>query len=143
MQEMYLGQFEVTDSAVNDAMRQMRESVAVDVGAAKDIIASLDKQIDLLKQEYMEEMSRQFESLAAKAQPAGFDLAPNLKLWQLPAELIGLADASDDVATLKRRVAQLEAMVKERDAEIARLKGGGSAAAAAGSGAKAVQALNK
>lgn len=140
-QEVFLGMFEVSDSAVNDVMKQMRASASVDGDAAKEVLLVLDKQVNELKLRTMQEMSRQFESLAAKATPAGMDIEANLKLWQLPAELLGLSDElSNDPAVLKKRIAELEALLKERDAEIAKLKGG-RPPSAAGSAAAAAKAL--
>jgi len=121
-QEVYLGSFEVTDNAVNQAMMQLREtaSSAESEKGAKDILADYYEEVEKRKLGLIDEQGRQFEGLALRAAPLGLDLGPSLELWQLPKELLGAAEAMpDDVEALKKLVAelrnQLDAASKQND----------------------------
>ena len=71
--EIFLGIFEVTDSAVNEALVQMRNAAVEAPGqSAKEILAALDEQVET--QGLVEEVARQHEALL-RATPLGLDLS--------------------------------------------------------------------
>jgi hypothetical protein len=120
VQEIYMGQFEVSDAAVNLAMMSLRDQS--DEGS-KDILASSEAALQHLQKIMVEECARQYDDLALKAAPLGFDLAASLQLWQLPSELLGVgAGAPDDVESLKRQVAELKALLAAANERISYLE---------------------
>jgi hypothetical protein len=124
-QEIYMGQFEVSDAAVNLAMMNLRDDN--DGGQTTAMIMTKhEEENDALKQILIEECARQFDDLALRATPLGFDIAPSLALWQLPSELLGTVDASDAEA-LKKQVADLKAQLKAAKERISYLEGASSA----------------
>merc|ERR1712159_719314 len=84
--EIYMGQFEVSDAAVNLAMMSLRDQS--DEGS-KDVIKELEANVQKLQQLMVEEQQRQYEDLALRAMQLGFDIKQVLELWQLPSELLG------------------------------------------------------
>jgi len=121
IQEVYMGQFEVSDAAVNMAMMNLREESPVDTSS---VLVQLDETVEHLKQTLVEECNRQYEDLALKAEPLGFDLAPSLALWTLPSEMLGGIDAmGTDKESLQKAVAQLKSELKAAKERIAYLEG--------------------
>lgn len=79
----------------------------------------------------MEECNRQYEDLALKAEPLGFDLAPSLALWTLPSELLGgLESMGMDKDQLQKALAACKAELKQAKERIAYLEGASSASRA-------------
>jgi len=128
LSEIYMGQFEVADAAVNLAMMNMRQSDAVE-DDARDILTKYEAQVDQLKQVLVEECNRQYSDLALRAAPLGFELEASLALWQLPSELLG-AEEPADVESLKRMNADLKQQLKAAKERIAYLEGATSASKA-------------
>ena len=120
VQEIYMGQFEVSDAAVNLAMMSLRDQG--DEGT-KDILANSEAALQQLQKIMVEECARQYDDLAIKAAPLGFDLAASVQLWQLPSELLGVAaGAAEDVESLKRQVAELKALLSAANERISYLE---------------------
>ena len=120
VQEIYMGQFEVSDAAVNLAMMSLRDQS--DEGS-KDILASNEAMLQTLQKIMVEECARQYDDIALKAAPFGFDLTAALQLWQLPSELLGGAGGgADDIESLKRQVAELKALLGAANERISYLE---------------------
>ena len=61
--------------------------------------------------------------IALKAATFGFDLTAAVQLWQLPSELLGAeSGAPEDVASLKRQVAELKALLSAANERISYLE---------------------
>ena len=121
-QEVYLGTFEVTDNAVNEAMTALRKStMEADTNHASNILQKYYSEVESRKVGLIEEQERQFEALALRAIPLGLDLGQSLELWQLPKELLGTAAAvPDDPAALKKLVAELRADLSSSNDQLMR-----------------------
>ena len=124
LQEVYMGQFEVSDAAVNLAMMNLREESG---GDTKSIIKNHESEVEQLKKLLVDECNRQYEALALKAEPLGFDLAPSLALWTLPSEVLGgLEMMGADKESLQKMVNQLKLELKAAKERIAYLEGASS-----------------
>jgi len=124
LQEVYMGQFEVSDAAVNLAMMNLREESG---GDTKSIIKNHESEVEQLKKLLVDECNRQYEDLALKAEPLGFDLAPSLALWTLPSEVLGgLEMMGADKESLQKMVNQLKLELKAAKERIAYLEGASS-----------------
>ena len=114
------GSVRVSDAAVNLAMMSLRDQS--DEGS-KDILADSDVALQQLQKILVEECSRQYDDLALKAATFGFDLTAAVQLWQLPSELLGAeSGAPEDVASLKRQVAELKALLSAANERISYLE---------------------
>jgi len=123
--EVYMGQFEVSDAAVNLAMMSLRDQS--DSGS-KDILLALEHHVKALEKLMVEECARQYEDLGLRAQAAGFDLGQALQMWQLPSELLGGGgEADESVDGLKKTVADLKAQLKAANERIRYLEGASGA----------------
>jgi len=117
VQELYMGQFEVSDAAVNLAMMSLRNQ-GDDANIQKEILNTHEKQVKTLEKLMIEECARQYEDLALRAMSKGFDLAASLQLWQLPNELLGTGDGADEgdltqqVAALKKQLAAAQERIR-------------------------------
>jgi len=123
IQEIYMGQFEVSDAAVNLAMMSLRDQS--DEGA-QDILQQLELNVDALKKSLVDECTRQYDDLALRMSQLGIDLNSQLQLWQLPSELLGSASGggnADDPETLKKRLAELEKLYAQAQERIKWLEG--------------------
>ena len=84
---LYLGQFEVTDNAVNEAMQTLRDT-GEPSDSAKEVLAEHDQQVAARKMQLVNDALRQSEELALRAEEFGLvDLAAALEMWQLPSEV--------------------------------------------------------
>jgi len=120
VQEIYMGQFEVSDAAVNLAMASLRDQS--DEGSI-DVLAELEASVSKLQQIMTEEAARQFEDLALKTATIGLDLTKQLELWQLPSELLGAsAGGAQDAASLKKEVEELKKLLRAANERIAYLE---------------------
>jgi len=121
VQEIYMGQFEVSDAAVNLAMMSLRDQS--DEGS-KDVIKELEANVQKLQQLMVEECARQYEDLALRTAQLGLDIKQNLELWQLPSELLGSLSASgpQDVESLKKEVDNLKQLLRAANERIAYLE---------------------
>ena len=118
-----MGQFEVSDAAVNLAMMSLRDQT--DEGA-KDVISELHATVDKLLTIMSEEAGRQFEDLGLRAAQLGIDLVKQLEVWQLPSEMLGIAAAGgggpQDVNSLKKEVEELKRLLRAANERIAYLE---------------------
>jgi len=131
VQELYMGQFEVSDAAVNLAMMSLRNQ-GDDTSIQKEILNTHEKQIKTLEKLMIEECARQYEDLALRATSKGFDLAASLQLWQLPSELLGTATSDGaDEGDLKQQVAELKKQLAAAQERIKYLESSGGATRAA------------
>jgi len=132
VQEVYMGQFEVSDAAVNMAMMNLRDDASAGVDPKESLILH-EQQVEVLKTLILEEQTRQYEDLSLKAEPLGFDLAPSLALWTLPSEMVGggLEAGGADKESLQKQVAALKLELKAAKERIAYLEGSSSVTAAA------------
>jgi len=122
VQEIYMGQFEVSDAAVNAAMMSLRDQSSE---GSKDVIKELEDNIDRLKSVMIEECARQFEDLALRTAQLGLDIKQNLELWQLPSELVGaVSGGSNDAEGLKKELAGLKLQLKAAHERISYLESG-------------------
>jgi len=117
--EVYMGQFEVSDAAVNLAMMNLRDESQ---GDTKSILTNHEDEVEKIKNLLVEENARQFEDLALKAEPLGFDLGPSLALWTLPSEIIGGLEMGTDKESLQKMVVQLKNELKAAKERIAYLE---------------------
>ena len=122
VQEIYMGQFEVSDAAVNLAMMSLRDQS--DDGA-KDVLAELEETVHKLQSIMTEEAARQFEDLALRTAQLGLDLTKQLEVWQLPSELLGISGGSggpQDAVSLKNEVEELKRLLRAANERIAYLE---------------------
>jgi len=120
VQEIYMGQFEVSDAAVNLAMMSLRDQS--DEGS-KDVIKDLETNVQKLQVFMVEECSRQYEDLSLRVAQLGLDIKQSLDVWQLPSELLGLANSGpQDVEGLKKEVENLRNLLRAANERIAYLE---------------------
>jgi len=119
VQEIYMGQFEVSDAAVNLAMMSLRDQS--DDGS-KDVVAELESNVQKLQSLMVEECARQYEDLALRAAQLGLDIKQNLELWQLPSELLGMASGPQDAESLKKEVEELKRLLRAANERISYLE---------------------
>ena len=118
---LYMGQFEVSDAAVNLAMMNLRDESP---GDTSHILKAHEEEVEKVKIALVEECNRQYEDLALKAEPLGFDLGPSLALWTLPSEILGATDTvGTDKESLQKALAACKAELKAAKERIAYLEG--------------------
>jgi len=120
-EDIYLGTFELTDNAVNEAMQAMRETSSDhDEASAKEILAAHDKQVEARKQQLIAEVARQSEDLMLRSAPLGLELGPVLEMWQLPSELLGGGGGAlpEDVAALQKLVGELKMQLADQHEQL-------------------------
>ena len=115
VQEIYMGQFEVSDAAVNLAMMSLREQS--DEGS-KDVVKDLEANVAKLQLLMVEECARQYEDLALRTAQMGIDIAKMLELQQLPSELLGVASGPQDAESLKKEVENLKQLLRAANERI-------------------------
>ena len=123
-EEVYLGEFEVTDEAVNKAMMQIRDAAAHDQKDAKTIMNEHSVELEQLKHQLMDEVTRQYEVLGLRATPMGLDIGESLEMWLLPSDLLGTGggEVPEDVEALKKLVGELRLQLQARNKELDQAK---------------------
>jgi len=134
LQEVYMGQWEVSNEAVNIAMTELRTQ---DDSGSQDIMKKLDDDVGRLQTIMVDEQRRQVEDLSTRLLANGIDVGVLNQLGVVPDEMMGGGDdkmaaltqqknkAEDDAAralkekvALEQEVAALKARIKQLEANM-------------------------